>query len=138
MIFSNNKTKQLKKMKAVRLGNDFTLKWTIMQDADTPLDTENIFEEHLHLICYGKKEEIKAFKRQANSITLEVTPSMAPVEGIYRLEWYFKQTDLTYYKGYKNKAYDALVFKIVGRSTKDDNIREIEVEIVTITKKTTN
>lgn len=114
-------------MKAVRKGNDFNLKWTIMQDADNPIDTENIFEEHLFLTCYGKKEELKAFKREANSITLEVTPSMAPVEGIYSLEWYFKQTDLTYYKGYKNKAYDAPAFNIVGQSTKDDNIRIIEI-----------
>ena len=117
-------------MKAVRKGNDFNLKWTIMQDADTPLDTENIFEEHLFLTCYGRKEELKTFQREANSITLEVTPSMTPVEGIYRLEWYFKQKDLSYLKGYRNKAYDALVFKIVGQSTKDDNIRIIEITTV--------
>jgi hypothetical protein len=123
-------------MKAVRLGNDFTLKWTIMQDADTPLDTENIFEEHLYLICYGRKEELKTFQREANSISIDVTPTMAPIKGTYALEWYFKQKDLTYYKGYKNDAYDTPAFNIVGQTAKDDNIRKIE--IVTITKKTTN
>lgn len=114
-------------MKSIRFGNDFTLTWRIMLDADNPIDTENIFEEHLFLTCYGKKEELKTFQREANSITLEVTPSIAPIEGVYRLEWYFKQKDLTYYKGYKNKAYDTPAFNIVGQSTKDDNIRIIEI-----------
>lgn len=123
-------------MKAVRLGNDFTLKWTIMQDADTPLDTENIFEEHLCLVCYGRRVEIKTFQREANSIKIDITPMLAPIKGTYALEWYFKQTDASFLKGFKNGAHDTPAFDIVGQTAKDDNIRKIE--IVTITKKTTN
>ncbi len=117
-------------MKAVRKGNDFNLKWTIMQDADTPLDTENIFEEHLFLTCYGKKEELKTFQREANSISIDVTPMLAPIKGTYALEWYFKQTDASFRKGFKNGAHDTPAFDIVGQSTKDDNIRKIEIVTV--------
>ena len=74
-------------MKAVRKGNDFNLKWTIMQDADTPLDTENIFEEHLHLICYGKKEELKTFQREANSISIDKDDNIRIIEIITVLNY---------------------------------------------------
>jgi len=51
-------------MNAIREGNDFTLNWTIMLTADTPLDTEGIFDEQLFLICYGRRVEIQDFKGQ--------------------------------------------------------------------------
>ena len=114
-------------MTKIREGNDFKLKWIIMQDAATPLETAGIYDEHLYLIDFRGRVELRDFQRTANSISLEVTPTMAQVLGIYELQWFFKIPDDRLYSGYRNRAFAANVFSIVGSSAEDDNKREIEV-----------
>ena len=114
-------------MTKIREGNDFKLKWIIMQDAATPLETAGIYDEHLYLIDFRGRVELRDFQRTANSISLEVTPTMAPVLGIYELQWFFKIPDDRLYRGYRNRAFAANVFSIVDSSAEDDNKREIEV-----------
>ena len=119
-------------MTKIREGNDFRLKWIIMQDAATPLETAGIYDEHLYLIDFRGRVELRDFQRTANSISLEVTPTMAPVLGIYALHWVYKIPDDRFYRGYRNRAFDANVFSIVDSSAEDDGLRDIEV--ITILK----
>ena len=111
----------------VREGNDFKLTWTIKSDASTPLETAGIYDEQLYLVDFRGRVQVHDFQRTANSISLEVTPTMAPVLGIYELQWFFNIPDDRFYRGYRNRAFDANVFSIVDSSAEDDNKREIEV-----------
>lgn len=116
-------------MKKIREGNDFVLNWTIMQDSETPLDTEGLFDERLFLRHHRKTVEVN-FKRTANTIHVEVTPEMAPIIGTYVLEYECKKPDTNFQRGYRNRAFDTYAFQIVADSSMDDDLRVIEVTTI--------
>ena len=117
-------------MNKIREGNDFVLNWTIMHDAETPLDTEGIYDERLFLRYYGKTVEVLSFQRTANILHIEVTPAMAPLTGVYVLEYEYKKPDPTFQRGYRNRAFGTYAFQIVPTTDKDDDLRVIEVTTI--------
>lgn len=94
-----------------RIGNDFVLTWIINRDG-LPLDFTGAFDEQLQLVHLGKSREIP-FQRTGNSIRIEFTPELAPHPAIYSFQYFFKLPDPTFRGGYRNRAIDANVVKIV-------------------------
>lgn len=120
-------------MDNIREGNDVMVNWIILEDAETPMNTSGIYDESLYLQVFGKVINLPVFDRVDNTIRVEITPSLAPYIGGYRLVWRFTQTDPSYSQGDRRRAIDAEAFTIVGLSDKSADNHEITV--VTVLKK---
>lgn len=118
-------------MKKAKQGNDFNVTWVVLQDNQTPLNTDGIYEETLFLVWGKNQKDITAgVTRTANSLRLEITPTLAPYCGQYSVIWRFKQPNHAFSDGSRQRVLSEKLFIIVDSAYPTDDTKDFEVTTI--------
>jgi hypothetical protein len=112
-------------MKKIRIGNDFVFNWAI-ERGGLPEDLSSVLDAKLTVSVFRKKQDIP-FTISWNIITIEFTPEICNIIGLYNLLFTYILHDNGLIDEDRKCAVDVDAFQIVARTAQADDPSEFTV-----------